>query len=114
MDAYQHFVPSNPGARKVHDGHAAESCCLTASAEGRQTKAFASDPANTTDAAIQPETHRQSQARLTSRRAGFISMLTTVDNKSYSLTFQPKHTSDAFFGLSEAGLMELNAGRRPA
>jgi hypothetical protein len=33
VDAYQHFFPSNPGARKVHDGHAAESCCFTASAD---------------------------------------------------------------------------------
>jgi hypothetical protein len=92
VDAYQHFVPSNPGARKVHDGHAAGSCCLTASAEGRQAKAFASELANTIDAAIQLETHRQSQAGLTSRRVGFISMLTPVDNKPYRLTFQLEQT----------------------
>jgi hypothetical protein len=109
VDAYQHFVPSNPGARKVHDGHAAESCCLTASAEGRQAKAFASELANTTDAAITPATHRESLARVTSPRAGFISTLTTVDNRFYRLTFEPKPISDAFFGRSEAALMELDA-----
>jgi hypothetical protein len=109
--AYQHFVPSNPGARKVHDGHAAGSCCFTASAEGRQAAAFALELANTIDAPIQLETHRPSQAKLTSRRIGFISMLVTVDNNSYRLTFQSTQTSDGFFGLSEAALMEPNAGR---
>jgi hypothetical protein len=113
VDAYQHFVPSNPGARKVHDGHAAESCCFTASAEGRQAKAFAEELANTADAAIPPETHQQSQAKLTLQRAGFISMLTTVDNKSSHLTFQPQRISDAFLGHSEAALMEPDAGRCP-
>src|ERR1700733_10386571 len=58
VEEYQHFFPSNPGARKVHDGQAAASCCFTASAEGRQVKAFASRLANISDAAIQLETHR--------------------------------------------------------
>jgi hypothetical protein len=58
VEEYQHFFPSNPGARKVHDGQAAGSCCFTASAEGRQAKAFASTLANISDAAIQLEAHR--------------------------------------------------------
>jgi hypothetical protein len=111
VDAYQHFVPSNPGARKVQDGHAAESCCFTASAEGRQAKALALELGSTTDAPIQPETYRQRQVRLTSGRAGFISIFAPVDNKSYRLTFQLKKTSDAFFDHSEAALMEPDAGR---
>jgi hypothetical protein len=69
---YQHFFPSNPGARKVHDGQATGSCCFTASAEGRQVKAFASTLANISDAAIQLEAHSESFARLISRRVGII------------------------------------------
>jgi hypothetical protein len=38
VPAYQHFVPSWPGARKVHDGHAAGLSCLTAEAEGKQVE----------------------------------------------------------------------------
>jgi hypothetical protein len=71
VDAYQHFFPSNPGARKVHDGHAAGSCCFTASDDGRQTKAFAS-LANIIDAASQLETHRQRFDQLTMWRVGTI------------------------------------------